>query len=200
MNALNIDFSFINAPHHSGADGVMGRCGSFPVAIPVLKNLRETVFSAIRQTLASVLAVSLLATPLISIAGSSEGQLLVSATVLKHASLQVLVQPASVHVTAADIARGYVDVPNPAQVAVQSNTPNGYLLTFESQGEFLRHTLVKGLGPDVQLGASGGGVSQRAAGRGMSKTLLDLGFRFVLSDSARQGVYAWPLRLSVAPL
>ena len=138
--------------------------------------------------------------PEVAMAGSNEAKLQVSATVLKHASLQVLAQPASVVVTADDIARGYVDVPMPAQVAVQSNTQGGYMLMFDSQGEFLRQTLVKGLDTEVQLGASGGGVAQRAAGRGMSKTVLALGFRFVLSESARQGVYAWPMRMSVTPL
>jgi len=34
----------------------------------------------------------------------------------------------------------------------------------------------------------------------MSKAVLALGFRFVLSESARQGVYAWPMRMSVTPL
>gem|GEM_PF-1131774 len=146
------------------------------------------------------MAMGLLVAPSMVVAAAGESKLLVSATILKHASLQVLAQPPSVVVTAADIARGYVDVPSPAQVAVQSNTQGGYMLMFESQGEFFRQTLVKGLDTDVQLGASGGGVAQRAAGRGMSKTLLDLGSRFVLSDSVRQGVYAWPMRLSVTPL
>ncbi len=153
-----------------------------------------------RQTLLGFLAVGLLVAPLAAVAGSSEAKLLVSATILKHASLQVLAQPASVVVTEADIARGYVDVPSPAQVAVKSNTQGGYMLMFESQGEFFRQTVVKGLGADVQLGASGGGVAQRPAGRGMSQTVLDIGYRFVLSESARQGVYAWPMRLSVTPI
>lgn len=165
-----------------------------------LKTTKKFSFTASAPTLFAAIAFSLLGAPSSAVANAGEGKLQVSATILKHASLQVMTQPATVVVTAADIARGYVDVPSPAQVAVQSNTQGGYMLMFESQGEFLRQTLVKGLGTDVQLSASGGGVAQRGAGRGMSKTLLDLGFRFVLSDSARQGVYAWPMRLSVTPL
>src|SRR5665647_595595 len=101
-----------------------------------------------RQTLLGFLTVGLLAGPLAAAAGSNEAKLMVSATILKHASLQILAQPASVVVTAADIARGYVDAPSPAQVAVKSNTQGGYMLMFESQGEFFRQTLVKGLGAD----------------------------------------------------
>ena len=141
-----------------------------------------------------------LGSPLWASAETGESKLLVSATVLKHASMQILTQPSAVVVTAADIARGYIDVSNSAKLAVQSNTQGGYMVMFESQGEFLRQTLVKGLDNDVQLSAYGGGVAQRASGRGMHKTMLDLGFRFILSESARQGVYAWPLRLSVTPL
>ena len=138
--------------------------------------------------------------PALAEAGSGDAKLAVTATVMKHASLTVLAQPASVIVTAADIVRGYVDVPSPAHVAIQSNSQSGYMLTFASEGEFLRQILVRGLGNDVQLDTAGGGVARRAEGRGMSKASLDLVFRFILSDSAKQGVYAWPMRLSVSAL
>lgn len=127
--------------------------------------------------------------------------LTVTATVLKHASMQVVAQPDAVVVTSEDIARGFVDVPGTAQFVVQSNTRDGYLLNFVSQGDFFRQTVVLGLiANQVQLGAGGGVVAQAPAGSGMTRMALDLGFRFVLSQSARQGVYSWPLRLSVAPL
>ena len=145
-------------------------------------------------------SLALLLAPAAVKADAHEAKLLVTATVMKHASLKVLSQPASVTVTAADIRLGYVDVPVPAQVAVQSNTQAGYMLLFKSQGEFIRQILVRGLGTDVQLGPSGGGVMRAAWGRGMSKTKLDMVFRFELSDSAQQGVYAWPMRYSVTPL
>ena len=146
-------------------------------------------------------AIAILLTgPLSAAADSNESKLLVTATILKHASLQIQAQPVSVLVTAADIARGYADVSSPAKVVVKSNTAGGYLLVFDSQGEFFRQTVVKGLGTDVHLGPSGGGVTQRSTGRGMSQTLLHIEFCFVLSESARQGVYAWPVRLSVTPI
>ena len=133
-------------------------------------------------------------------AQSVESKLTVTANVLKHASLKVLAQPTSVVITAADIARGYVDVAAPAQVSIQSNSREGYMLMFASESEFLHQTLVRGLGNDVQLSAGGGGVARSADGRGMARITLDLGFRFLLSASARQGVHAWPLRMTVASL
>ena len=42
---------------------------------------------------------------------AGEIKVTVTATILKHASLHVLAQPASLVVTAGDLARGYVDVP-----------------------------------------------------------------------------------------
>lgn len=144
-------------------------------------------------------------TPVFSVGHANEVKLLVSATVMKKASLQVLTQPATVVLTAADIARGYVDMLAPAQFAVQSNSRNGYLLMFGSEGEFFRQTLVRGLSNDVQLDGNGGGVVQQNAGgsgsgSGITKTVLALTFRFILSDVAKQGVYAWPMRLSVSAL
>jgi hypothetical protein len=127
---------------------------------------------------------------------AAEAQVKVSVTIARHAKLQVLSQPGAVVVTAADIQRGYVDVP-PTQVAVQANT-GGYLLDFASEGDFMRQIVVRGLGAEVQLSPSGGLVTQTAAGN--VKTTLALGFRFVLSDTAQPGTYPWPMRLAAQPL
>ncbi len=132
------------------------------------------------------------------VAGAGESQLSVTATVVEHFSFKVLAQPASVVVTGTDIERGYVDAGTPSQVDIQSNSRGGYLFSFVSQGDFIRQVLVKGLGQDVQVGA--GGMVTRAAGAGTRRTTLDLGFRFILSDSAREGIYPWPMQLSVTPL
>lgn len=146
------------------------------------------------------LAAALLAAPLMAAAGAQETQLTVSATILKHASMKVLAQPLAVVVTPADISRGYVDVPVASQILVLCNTQQGFMLNFASSGDGIRQILVRGLGADVQLGPDGGGVAQRVSGRGMTRTSLDLGFRFVLSETAQQGTQPWPVRLSVAPL
>lgn len=155
---------------------------------------------AARLALGHALVLGLCGVAPAAVAGSDEARVTVSATILKHASLKVLAQPSSVVVTAADIARGYVDVPAAAQVAIHSNTPEGYILEFAAQGDFMRQIEVRGLGSDVQLSPAGGLVTQRPAGTGVTKTILALGFRFLLSESAQQGTYPWPMRVSVAPL
>jgi hypothetical protein len=147
-----------------------------------------------------MLMISLLAVPEEFIAGPNEATLTVSATVLKHASLKVLAQPSSVVVTAADIARGYVDGPADVTVAIRNNSAGGYLLEFASQGDFMRQILVSGLAHETQLSAAGGVIAQPATGSGVTRATLGLGFRFVLSASAQPGTHPWPMRLSVTPL
>lgn len=148
---------------------------------------------------ASGMALLMIA-PTAEVAHADQARVQVSATVLKHASLKVLAQPASVVVTAADIARGYVDVPAPAQVAIKSNSARGYMLEFANDGDFINSILVKGLSNDLQLSPAGGAVMQPYSGHGVTRTTLDLGFRFMLAKSAQAGTYPWPLHLSVTPI
>lgn len=158
--------------------------------------------NAIRQHAArsAALAVGLaafLACPGAALADSTG--VTVSATILKHASLQVLAQPTSVVVTPLDVARGYVDVPAPARVRVRNNT-GSYALVFAEESEFIRQVRVSGLGADVQMGAGGGSVTRSTPGHGMNNSVLDMGFRFELAAGTREGVYPWPIRMSVVPL
>jgi hypothetical protein len=144
----------------------------------------------------------LMVAPAPTLATGADVTVSVSATVLKKATLRVLSQPSAVSITPTDIARGYVDVSVPAHVAVKSNSPDGYLLEFASQGEFFRQIVVHGLPNDVQLGAAGASraVMQPAAASGVTRAQLELGFRFLLTDSAQPGTYSWPVHLTVSPV
>lgn len=159
---------------------------------------KKIVSRAAQLVAGAALALGLLGAPLTA-AASDEAKLTVTATILKRASLKVLAQPAAVVVTAADIARGYVDVAAPAQVAIQNNS-DAYAISFSSQGDFIRQILVRGLGNDVQMSPEGGSVTRSSSGPGVTRATLALGFRFVLSESAQAGTYAWPMRLSIAAL
>lgn len=161
---------------------------------------RSGDWGSVARALGLVIAAAALFTG--TVVSASEGQkVAVTATVLKRATLEVVNQPAAVVVTQADLARGYVDVPLPAQLAILSNSPDGYLLEFTSHGDFMKQILVKGLTHDLQLNGSGGAVMQPAtAGAGVTRASLSLGFRFLLSEATAEGTYPWPLRISVAPL
>src|SRR5438876_2074615 len=64
-------------------------------------------------------------------AGSSTAQMTVSVQVIARTILTVDAQPSAVNVTADDIARGYVDVPQAVAFRVRSNSREGYTLTFQ---------------------------------------------------------------------
>lgn len=164
----------------------------------IMRKFSEALAETAQRGAFLALALSLLGLP--HSVQADEAKVTVNTTVLKYASLEIVAQPDSVAITAADLVRGYVDVPVGAQMIIRSNTSGGYLLEFASQGDFMRQILVRGLNTDVQLSAAGGLVSQPSAERGMTKSTLALGFRFVLSESAGQGTYPWPMRVSVAPL
>ena len=131
-------------------------------------------------------------------AEGSSALLQVTARVLKHASLRQLDHPASFTIRESDLARGYVDVPAAARLAVRSNSQDGYLLVFESDSELVRQAVVSGLDREVAVGGSGM-VAQGPIGPGMGSRLYQLGFRFLLSAAARPGSHPWPLRVAVVP-
>jgi hypothetical protein len=163
----------------------------------VYKRKRDP-YSAVHCVRAGFLAIAMLFNPLQGIAQSKQLNLTVSATVLKRVSLQVLAQPSTVMVTAADIERGYVDVPTSARLAVRSNSPDGFMFEFVSQGEFVRGLRVQGLGAELQMGPEGG-FARHISGP-VRNQVLDLTFQIELSAAARPGVYAWPVRIAVIAL
>lgn len=163
-----------------------------------MKSFKAVVGMVKAATLGAV-SMAVLMAPASVIAGGSQ-KLTVTATIAKHASLKVLTQPSAVIVTSADVARGYVDVPAPAHLAIRSNSQSGYLLEFASEGDFMRQILVKGLASDVQLSPAGGTVMQPSTGAGVTNTTVALGFRFLLAESTKQGTYPWPMRVSITAL
>ena len=145
-----------------------------------------------------VLAVAALGLSVGAGSAHAQARLAVTATVLKHVSMKVLAQPSRVVVTAADLARGYVDAPHPVLLTIRSNSRDGYLIAFAGQGAFLRQLRIRGLGPEIQLGAEGGFVRQ-ASNAGVPDT-VNLAFRFELLPTAQEGVYGWPVQMSITPL
>lgn len=131
-------------------------------------------------------------------ASAAGARVMVSATVLKHARLSMTDQPATLEITAADVARGYVDVADAGQISIRSNSPR-YMLEFAVQDGFFRRIDVTGLGEDVMLGAAGGIASRRAAGPAVTE-VVSMRYRFVLAASMQPGSYPWPMRLSVSAL
>ena len=152
------------------------------------------------RSLAAVLSFAFVGASYSAAAEVESGKLVVSATVVKRATLTVLARPSTVLITQADLARGYVEGAGPMQVAIQNNSPAGYVLVLANAGGFVRQAQVKGLDSDVQVGSGGGVVPQRSQAWGVLRKTVELNFRFFLAGDARQGVHPWPMQLSVVPL
>ena len=132
-------------------------------------------------------------------AGSSAAQMNVSVQVIARTILTVDTQPSAVNVTADDIARGYVDVPQAVAFRVRSNSREGFALTFQpvtfpfSAAEVrwgAQSAVVEGgdwmpsLSHPYQQGSSAG----------------SLAVRLRLSAGVEPGSYAWPLQVAANSL
>jgi hypothetical protein len=129
-------------------------------------------------------------------AGGAQSQMRVSATVKRHTSVR-LQAPRVLTISESDVARGYVDVNAPVQVAVHSNVRDGYTLMLQQEGKHVREAVVQGPAGAVVVGAGGGMLSRPAAGSGMWRDAMQLHVRFELSQQAQAGSYDWPLQISV---
>lgn len=132
-------------------------------------------------------------------AGGAEGGVSVSARVLPYARLEVLAQPSSLHVTAVDAARGYVEVDGVSRLSIRSNSPRGYALVVEGRSEILTGVVIRGLGPDVALAVAGGTLLRPPAD---PRAAIEIrpGYRFALAPGTPPGEYPWPVTLSILPL
>jgi hypothetical protein len=123
----------------------------------------------------------------------------ISARVLERTTMNVISQARELDVTNSDIRRGYVDVPLASRVSVKTNDPAGYLLAFEvvvvdgSYGVFSGVNVRIGE-REFQIPLHGGWIPQPFVRGG---TVLDISYRFNLSENAQPGTYSWPIMVSV---
>lgn len=121
----------------------------------------------------------------------------VSATVLPYARLTDVAVPATMAVSAGDVARGYVEVVEPTKLAVAHNTA-GYVLEVHSLLPIASRIEVYGLPEQVRLEGTGGSIEHRSPPSIDERVALT--YRLVLTPDTRAGDYPWPLHLSVRPL
>jgi hypothetical protein len=131
-------------------------------------------------------------------AAAVRGQMAVSAFVPAQTVGQVVAQPSEITITAADIARGYVDIPAASQLRITSNNPVGYVVDFFSRLPIFTSVRVSSSDGSADLGPDGGAIVERGRhGRDMP---LHLSFRFNLTAQVQPGTYPWPLALNVRSL
>lgn len=149
-----------------------------------------------KRTTASLLLVSLLAVPQV-FADSNSAQLSVSVQVIGRTILTVDSQPQSIDITAADVARGYVEVPEAVVFRVRSNAANGYRMEFEPVSYPFGRAEINLDNATATVGADGTWLT-RPYQQGMTTGSLNV--RLMLSPDAAPGNYAWPVRLAANSL
>jgi hypothetical protein len=156
-----------------------------------LRMQRRVVFGALTTLAAASIAPH-------ADAASVRSQIAVTAFVPAQTVAQTVTQPSQITITAADIARGYIDMPAAAQLRVTSNNPVGYVVDFFSRLPIFTSVTVSSAGGSADLGPDGGAIVERGAhGRDLP---LHLSFRFNLTAQVQPGTYPWPLALNVRPL
>jgi hypothetical protein len=139
-------------------------------------------------------ACALLAVPLAQ--AGPEQQMTVTAVVRHFSNLKVVAQPRSFHLSAEDVARGYVDIAAPLQLELESNLGAGYTLVFGRAGQQVLRAQVQGLGQRFEVAADTP-VTWRLAGR---REQAQFRFRLILAQGVQAGEYAWPIQVSLLPL
>jgi hypothetical protein len=122
----------------------------------------------------------------------------VSVIVRPVANIEFQSVPAGLEISAADLRRGFIDVMEPTQFSVHSNSPSGFTLEVLTVAPMLSSMVIEGLNSDATLGAEGGAIVQRWQRPQILN--LSLKFRFALAPGLAAGSYPWPVRLAVHPL
>jgi len=130
-----------------------------------------------------------------AVAGQYSAIIRVNAVVLARTQLKPLRQPAMLVVTQADVRRGYVEVSGASLFEIWNNNPAGCVLTFASSDFPFREAVVTVMGREIIVYPTGGMIVMPVRGRQQ----ITLDYRFVLTNEAQPGTYAWPLSVSVNP-
>jgi hypothetical protein len=131
-------------------------------------------------------------------ASSVSSKTKIAEEIQRHTALKVVHQTSELVITQADIIRGYIDIPAGANIEIQNNNLGGYMIFFMGIGTPFKEVLVKGLGGEVKINSNGGWIAQPYNGR--DPVMAELSYRFILSENAKPGTYAWPLTISVSPI
>ena len=130
-------------------------------------------------------------------AASKTASLTVSVEVIARTIVTVDSQPASVDVSANDIARGYVELPNSVLFHVRSNASNGYVIQFQPvMGPFSRADVTLG-SAQAAVGTDGAWLSQPYQ---QGTATGSFSVRLMLAPGTQPGSYAWPVRFDAGSL
>ena len=131
-------------------------------------------------------------------AAAVSARILVSAAVLPRTAILSATMPASLDVSASDVARGFVEVRGSSRILVTNNSPEGFELEVFTGASIFSSVAVYGLGGDDTVDAYGGEIFLPSR-RGASIPFA-LSYRFQLAPGTVPGHYPWPLQFGVRPI
>lgn len=129
------------------------------------------------------------------LAGSNNASVKVSAYVQPRISQTLVRQEKVLQVTEEEAKKGYVDLPAATLLQVKSNDRNGYMLSFDVNGEIVKEVWVIDSNRTTSL--SGGGFVHQAY-PGPSGETKELSYRFFLAPGTQAGLYAWPVSVAAS--
>ncbi len=134
----------------------------------------------------------------IAMPASQPGSMMsVRATVAPRVDL-VVRSPASLTVTAMDVAHGYATVSEPLRLQLSGNTPQGVELDVRAAPALFSAMRIEGANFDATLPGDGGTIAWRW--RQPMSLNVDLRFTFMLRPELRPGTYNWPITVNGRPL
>jgi hypothetical protein len=164
--------------------------------LPLFKDLSKSSHNHALSTA----RIALIVAAGVTAAGARDAHtnLSVSATVRAVANIERQSAPTDLEISGADLRRGFIDVVQPTQLTIRSNSPSGFALEVLTVAPLLSSMNIEGLNSDLDLGADGGTIVQRW--QKPQVVNLSLRFRFTLAPGLAAGNYPWPVRLAVRPL
>jgi hypothetical protein len=108
--------------------------------------------------------------------------------------------PTQLSVTAADLARGYVELPEPLRVTIRSNFAGGVALDVRAMRWMFSSIHLRGDDLHASLPGEGGAIALRNATNEPASITQQWRVRFDLNPQLPPGTYRWPLLLDVQPL
>lgn len=123
----------------------------------------------------------------------------VSARVAVSLGMRIVSMPVTADVSAADIARGHMDLPAPLAVAVRTNLATPYrVVVYPALSAVAAVQVVSSTG--VSPGADGHAELQRQrAVRPMDEETLTINLRIHLAPGTLPGPITWPVRVALLP-
>ena len=144
-----------------------------------------------------LLVITAMSAPLY--AGSSTAQISVSVQVIARTILTIDAQPATVNITAEDVVRGYVDVPQTVAFRVRSNSREGYSLTFQPVSFPFSAAEVR-WGAQTATVEGSEWMSSLTHPYQQGGSVGSLAVRLRLATGVEPGSYTWPLQVAASSL